>query len=42
MEKIGKEKGYTMIFDTSVAGAIVHAEDSENILALVKAELGLQ
>ena len=42
IEKIGKDNGYTMIFDTSVAGAIVHAEQSEDILALVKQELGLQ
>ena len=42
IEKIGKENGYTMIFDTSVAGAIVHAEQSEDILLLVKAELGIQ
>ena len=41
IEKIGKENGYTMIFDTSVAGAIVHAEDSEDIMAMVKAELGM-
>ena len=41
IEKIGKENGYTMIFDTSVAGAIVHAEQSEDIMTLVKKELGL-
>ena len=41
IQKIGKEQGYTMIFDTSVAGAIVHAQASEDVMALVKAELGL-
>jgi outer membrane protein len=41
IEKIGKDNGYTMIFDTSVAGAIVHAETSEDIMNLVKKELGL-
>lgn len=42
IEKIGKENGYTMIFDTSVPGAIVHAEMSDDITAIVKAELGIQ
>ena len=41
IEKIGKENGYTMIFDTSVSGAIVHAEQSEDIIDLVKKELGI-
>ena len=41
IEKIGKDNGYTMIFDTSVAGAIVHAEDSDDIIELVKSELGI-
>jgi outer membrane protein len=40
--KIGKEKGYTMIFDTSVPGAIVHAQITDDVTALVKAELGIQ
>lgn len=41
IDKIGKENGYTIIFDTSVAGAIVHAEESEDIIDLVKTALGL-
>lgn len=42
IDKIGKDNGYTMIFDTSIAGAIVHAQESEDIMALVKQELGIQ
>lgn len=40
IELVGKEGGYTMIFDTS-GGAIVHAQDSEDILPLVKVKLGI-
>lgn len=42
ISKIGKEKGYTMIFDSSLPGAIVHAQDSDDVTAIVKAELGIQ
>lgn len=42
ISKIGKEKGYTMIFDLSLPGAIVHAQDSDDVTAMVKAELGIQ
>jgi outer membrane protein len=38
IEKLGKEGGYTMIFDTS-AGMILHAEESENIMAALKERL---
>ena len=41
IDKIGKDNGYTIIFDTSVAGAIVHAQESEDIIEMVKAALGL-
>lgn len=40
IEAIGKENGYTMIFDSS-AGTILHASDSENVMDLVKAKLGI-
>lgn len=39
IDAIGKEDGYTMIFDTST-GAILHADTSEDITAKVKARLG--
>ena len=40
LETIGKDQGYTMIFDSS-AGTILHANDSENVMGLVKAKLGI-
>jgi outer membrane protein len=42
IDKVGKDNGYTMIFDTSVAGAIVHAQETEDVMALIKKELGIQ
>ncbi|MEM9920372.1 MAG: OmpH family outer membrane protein [Bacteroidota bacterium] len=41
INKIGKEKGYSMIFDTSVMNTVLFAQDSDDVMALVKAELGL-
>ena len=38
IEKLGKEGGYTMIFDSS-AGMILHAADSENLMATIKERL---
>lgn len=40
IEAIGKEQGYTMIFDSS-GGTILHASDSENVMSLVKTRLGI-
>lgn len=40
LEEIGKENGYTMIFDAS-NGVILHANDSEDVMPLVKAKLNL-
>jgi len=40
IENVGKEQGYTMIFDSS-AGTILHAQDSENLMSTVKAKLGI-
>jgi len=37
---VAKENGYTMIFDVS-AGSLVYAEDSDNILGLVRSKLGI-
>jgi outer membrane protein len=38
IEMLGKEGGYTMIFDSS-AGMILHAADTENLMPLIKARL---
>lgn len=40
LENVGKEEGYTMIFDAS-AGTILHANESENVMAKVQAKLGM-
>lgn len=40
IEQVGKEEGYTMIFDSSVGG-ILSAEEGDNVLALVKSKLGI-
>jgi len=40
IEAVGKENSYTMIFDSS-AGTILHASESDDVLTLVKAKLGL-
>lgn len=40
IEAIGKENGYTMIFDSSVGGLLT-ADDNDDISALVKSKLGI-
>lgn len=41
IREVAKENGYTYIFDASV-GAIIYADESDNIISLVKAKLGLE
>ncbi len=38
---VGKEGGYTMIFDTSIFNALLFAADSGDVEALVKAKVGM-
>jgi outer membrane protein len=38
--EVGKENGYSMIFDISI-GSILFAEDTDDVMPLVKAKLGL-
>ena len=40
IEKMGKEGGYTIIFD-SAPGMILHAADSENLMPALKSKLGI-
>ena len=40
IKKLGKEGGYTMIFDSS-AGMILHAAETENLMPVLKAKLGV-
>jgi len=41
INKIGKEMGYTMIFDSSSMG-MVFAQDSEDLMPLIKERMGIQ
>lgn len=40
LDQIGKDQGYTMIFDTS-QGFLVHANESEDVTNLVRKKLGI-
>lgn len=40
LEVIGKENGYTMIFDTST-GVLLHAIESEDVTSILKTKLGI-
>lgn len=42
IEAVAKEKGFVMIFDTSIFGAIMFADESEDVFNLVKAKLGIE
>ena len=39
IDDVAKENGYVMIFDTSVFNAILFAEESDDVMELVKAKL---
>ena len=41
IKEIAKEKGYSYIFDTSL-GSVIYAQESDNIMPLVKAKLGIK
>ena len=41
IQKVAKEKGYSYVFDTSVGALLYWPEDSDDLLPLVKKELGL-
>jgi outer membrane protein len=40
IEKLGKDGGYAMIFDASV-GMILHANETENLMPVIKTKLGV-
>jgi len=40
--EVAKENGYIMIFDTSIVNGVLYAQDSDDIMPLVKAKLGLE
>ncbi len=42
LKEVGKEGGYTMIFDTSVFNTILFAKDTDDVEPLVKAKMGIK
>lgn len=42
IEDVAKEKGFTMVFDSSIFSALMFAEDSTDLLPLVKQKLGIK
>jgi len=41
VKAVGKENGYTMIFDTSLFNNVLYADESEDVMDLVKRKLGM-
>ena len=41
IKTVGKENGYTMIFDTSLFNNVLYADESEDVMNLVKKKLGM-
>ena len=41
IKDVAKEKGYSYIFDTS-AGSVLYAQDSDDVMSLVKTKMGLK
>lgn len=41
IKAVAKEKGYSYVIDSS-SGALLHAEDKDNLLSAVKAKLGIK
>ena len=41
VKAVGKENGYTMIFDTSLFNNVLYADESEDVMDLVKKKLGM-
>ena len=39
---VAKEKGYSYIFDSTPGGTLIFAQESDDILPLVKAKLGIK
>ena len=42
IDEVAKENGFLMIFDTSIYGAIMYAQEAVDIMPLVKAKLGIE
>lgn len=42
IDEVAEENNLVMVFDTSIFGAIMYASETEDIMALVKAKLGIE
>jgi len=42
IQDVAKEKGYSLVFDTSSFNAVLFAKDTEDLFPLVKTKLGIQ
>ena len=42
IKAVAQENGYELIFDTSVFNAILFAQDSDDVMPMVKAKMGVQ
>ena len=42
IQAVGKENGYSMIFETSIINTILFAQDADDVMPLVKKKLGIQ
>ncbi|MCB0559472.1 MAG: OmpH family outer membrane protein [Lewinellaceae bacterium] len=42
VKDLAKEKGYAIIFDTSVYNAVLFAQDADDVMSMVKAKLGIK
>ena len=42
IDDVAKENGYVMVFDTSVFNAVMFADESEDLMDMVKAKLGIE
>ena len=41
LKELGKEEGYSMIFDSSIFNAVLYLEESDDVMPKIKAKLGL-
>ena len=42
IEAVAREKGYTMVFDSSLFNAVLYTEETTDLMPLVKARLGIK
>jgi outer membrane protein len=42
IDEVAKENNYVLVFDTSIFGAVMYAEETVDLMPLVKAKLGLK